>query len=377
MNALTEWRNSEKARIPAWTDRVLKKGSNLRQLSYDSAPLRFSDHRPVYATFECRVSIVDEAKRNAISQELYQRRKTDVGDTVANLEGEESDDEDLIGYDSVEPGLPPASSDRQKWWLDNGQPARAQVTVPPGNGGQPMALDPNRQSNPFGRSIEGDWVAVPRASAGTVPRKQLPPALDASKLPSKVGSLRTQDARSIKSQTTGESTRTAATAPPPVPPPRRGASSSARATPVPDLDGNDTAPPTPPRRGSTASQLSKSGKSPPAVAKKPAHLVTGTSPLTKTASGASTLSSQGTREVGPPPLPTRTASNASQRSLQATLAKKVASQAQARPGVNGDAQGPPALPGRAGQTAGGVDLLDSLDEGGEGMGGWETLQPAK
>jgi hypothetical protein len=33
---------------------------------------------------------------------------------------DETDDEDLLGYESVEPGLPPASSDRRKWWLDNG-----------------------------------------------------------------------------------------------------------------------------------------------------------------------------------------------------------------------------------------------------------------
>lgn len=44
-----------------------------------------------------------------------------VGDThAAGANMEDTDDEDLIGYEAIEPGLPPASSDRRKWWLDNG-----------------------------------------------------------------------------------------------------------------------------------------------------------------------------------------------------------------------------------------------------------------
>lgn len=113
---------SEKARIPAWCDRVLRKGDNIRQIHYDAAPLKFSDHRPVYATFQVMVRRVDEKKKDALKEELYRSRKTFVGDTRAAGHGgeDESDDEDLIGYESVEPGLPPASSDRRKWWLDNG-----------------------------------------------------------------------------------------------------------------------------------------------------------------------------------------------------------------------------------------------------------------
>ncbi|PHH87868.1 hypothetical protein CDD83_8295 [Cordyceps sp. RAO-2017] len=156
-----QYDTSEKARIPAWTDRILRKGPNLRQLSYDSAPLRFSDHRPVYATFECKVSIINEARRESISQGLYERRKAEVGDATAQVsDGQETEDEDLIGYDAIEPGLPPASSDRQKWWLENRQPARAQVAAPNGRDGQAMALNPNRPSNPFGLSDEPDWLAL-------------------------------------------------------------------------------------------------------------------------------------------------------------------------------------------------------------------------
>ncbi len=113
---------SEKARIPAWCDRVLRKGDNIRQIHYDSAPLRFSDHRPVYATFLVLIQKIDEKRKEALKEALYKQRKEVVGDTRAggHMGEEESDDEDLIGYESVEPGLPPASSDRRKWWLDNG-----------------------------------------------------------------------------------------------------------------------------------------------------------------------------------------------------------------------------------------------------------------
>jgi len=151
---------SEKARIPAWCDRVLRKGDNIRQINYACAPLRFSDHRPVYATFQCLVSKVDEKKKDQLSQELYERRKEVVGDTRASAEAglEDTDDEDLLGYESVEPGLPPASSDRRKWWLDNGLPAQARVQPPT----RDHFPNPKRPSNPFTPSPEPDWVEVKR-----------------------------------------------------------------------------------------------------------------------------------------------------------------------------------------------------------------------
>ena len=83
--------------------------------------MRFSDHKPVYATFQCAVSDVDESRKEALSRKLYAKRKADIGDTTANAGDEDIDDEDLIGYESIAPELPPASSDRRKWWLDNGE----------------------------------------------------------------------------------------------------------------------------------------------------------------------------------------------------------------------------------------------------------------
>lgn len=138
------------------------------------APLRFSDHRPVYATFQCAVSIVDEGAREALSREIYERRRSEVGGTVASTTKDDTDDEDLIGYDSIEPGLPPASSDRRKWWLDNGQPARS--TVKPSHNG--MIPNPTRPSNPYTITDEEDWVTVNRATQISPPpqnTRKLPP----------------------------------------------------------------------------------------------------------------------------------------------------------------------------------------------------------
>ncbi|TWU78378.1 inositol polyphosphate 5-phosphatase [Metarhizium rileyi] len=433
--------SSEKARIPAWTDRILRKGSNLRQLSYDSAPLKFSDHRPVYATFDCKVNIIDEETRENISRELYQRRKADIGDPTGQLvDGEESDDEDLIGYDSIEPGLPPASSDRQKWWLENRQPARAQVTVPDGRDGLPMALNPNRASNPFGQSEEPDWVSVSRSSPGyssissspyekvslpkamaertaTVSRKQLPPAYDATNLPAQVGRLRSEGEQGVSSQyDLGKSA---------TPPPRRqtansrpSASASSTATQGFCLNRTQTLPPLPTMARpiaatSQVSQLSqqlasKTGKSPPPVGKKPAHLATGL-PISKTTTG-STVSTFARGDYTASALPARSASSTSQASQHASLARKavavaVAQQqdssqtasvtaAMAGGGQGGAGKGAAdtaghvngfkhPLPGYHGQEAAAgssasVDLLDSMedDDGGEGIGGWEALQPS-
>ena len=160
-----EYDTSEKARIPAWTDRILRKGTILRNLVRNSAPLKFSDHRPVYATFECTASVVNAPLRDKIGREIYMRRKAEVGEGMANTNAEETDDEDLMGYDAIVPGLPPASSDRQKWWLDNGQLARSAISPPaPMDASQETVLNPKRPHNPFAPTDEPDWVSIPSRS---------------------------------------------------------------------------------------------------------------------------------------------------------------------------------------------------------------------
>ncbi|EAA35239.2 hypothetical protein GE21DRAFT_1369 [Neurospora crassa] len=312
---------SEKARIPAWTDRILRKGHNLRQLCYNSAPLRFSDHRPVYAVFECTVNIVNERIRNKISREIYERRKADIGGDMANLAGDQSDDEDLIGYDAIEPGLPPASSDRQKWWLDNGKMPRSAIQPPkPESPAFQTILNPKRPANPYMPTDEPDWVNIPRSesrlssfsslstspfehvnhsmllstsASNSAPRRPLPPPFDPSNLPAKVGRLQlNEDGKNGKSDT-----------PPPPPPPRRqtgmgalGSTSGPGMTTSPvtrklaNTAGTAGAgptqatatPPLPVRSMSVSSEHTIKQKAAPPVAKKPAHLAALSSPESNT-----------------------------------------------------------------------------------------------
>lgn len=352
-------RNSEKARIPAWTDRILRKGSNLRQTAYGTAPLRFSDHRPVYATFQCTVSIVDTSIRESLSREIYSRRRADVGNTVASARNDDTDDEDIIGYDSIEPGLPPASSDRRKWWLDKDQPARS--TVKPDERGQ--VPNPNRPSNPFVVSKEPDWVTLSKpvrmesyqstasSVASTEPRGRMPPP---RKLPPPL-----EQANSL-----------------PINP---GAVNANKIIPT-----GQPSPSSSLRRLSTASsQTSLSKKTPPPVAKKPVHLTSSgaaTSPVgqntvpngrpgsvfstsSRSMAGLQTnfpppprratdALRQGTAETPPLPPPRRP-------EMQICASGKV-------PGSGAEAQRAPSTP------------LDLLGDGGEepGLKGWDVLKPS-
>ncbi|KAI0401223.1 SacI homology domain-containing protein [Xylaria palmicola] len=296
---------SEKARIPAWTDRILRKGTNIRQLSYNSAPLRFSDHRPVFATFQCTVNIVNEAHRERISRQLYERRKAEVGHAGAILDaGDSEDDEDLIGYEPIEPGLPPASSDQQRWWLENGKLAKSTVAPPKltsgGGESSSVILNPKRPPNPFSPTEEPDWVAVPRASSNSrlssfssissspyehishstllsgsatssVPRK-LPPALEPIVSPARVGMITLND-----EPVTAMGQRN--DAPPPPPPRRQTNTSSSISAPLEVSRTLGTGSVAHPRTISSSQTSVKSSKTPPPVARKPAHLLS-TSPVT-------------------------------------------------------------------------------------------------
>lgn len=153
-----EYDSSEKSRIPAWTDRILRKGTNLKQIDYNAAPLRFSDHRPVYASFECIITTIDEAIKDRLSANIYAKRRAELvsdpkGGTTSAQTSE--DEVDIAGYRSIAPGeLPPASSRRSKWWLDNNMPARSTLE-PPADG---LVPNPRRPDNPWKTTDEQDWV---------------------------------------------------------------------------------------------------------------------------------------------------------------------------------------------------------------------------
>lgn len=333
---------SEKARIPAWCDRILRKGDNLRQINYNTAPLKFSDHRPVYATFFCIITMIDEKQKERLSRELYEQRKGIVGESTATGQADDSEEEDLIGYDPIEPSLPPASSDRRKWWLDNGQPAKSNIRSP----GNDFVANPNRSSNPWAPSQEPDWTQVleRKNNGGSIRRqpsdaqstsgvrRKLPPPLEPTRVSSPVSSVKSMPASHI-----------------PALPPRRAATGG--------LDGEAQSHDLVVglnRSSSSASAGSCNSvkrKPAPPVPKKPSVLTGSTSPKSE-------------RKQQPPSLPP----------LRRTGTGRPADAS-----MSSEANDPPSLPPRR-ETGPSIGVTRGLLDGGEdemqGLKNWEVLRPA-
>ncbi|OGE54052.1 hypothetical protein PENARI_c006G02834 [Penicillium arizonense] len=152
-----QYDTSEKARIPAWCDRVLWRGTNLRQTHYQTADLKVSDHRPVWATFDCVIDIVDNGLKEKLRRSIYGEKQRQLNGSLADsVSLLDLDDDDMVPQVSIAPGLPPASSDRNRWWLDHGAPVKA--TVQPGPG---FVINPQRKSNPFASDFGSDWAPSP------------------------------------------------------------------------------------------------------------------------------------------------------------------------------------------------------------------------
>ncbi|KAL3493139.1 SacI homology domain-containing protein [Aspergillus germanicus] len=149
---------SEKARIPAWCDRVLWKGPDLRQLNYNVANLRLSDHRPVWASFTCTISVVDEIRKETLRQDLHaqQRGAAHVLEAPTQPVRINNGSGDLISIEPIATGLPPPSSDQRKWWLDNGAPVKSSLRPPTND----YTLDVHRTSNPFSAQESPKWVPI-------------------------------------------------------------------------------------------------------------------------------------------------------------------------------------------------------------------------
>lgn len=99
---------------------MLWRGGGLKQLDYAAANIKTSDHRPVSSMFDCTISIVDEVQKDKLNRILYDRHRAEFGAMISRGDLLEDDDDTARSFANSQ-GLPAPSSDRQKWWLDNGR----------------------------------------------------------------------------------------------------------------------------------------------------------------------------------------------------------------------------------------------------------------
>ncbi|XP_059618948.1 type II inositol 1,4,5-trisphosphate 5-phosphatase [Phlebotomus argentipes] len=97
------WDSSEKARMPAWCDRILWRSDKTHQIVYDSImALQLSDHKPVYALFLTHVKTRDEEKYKKVHEEVLKTVDKYENDNQPQITVAETDiDFGVIQFNSV------------------------------------------------------------------------------------------------------------------------------------------------------------------------------------------------------------------------------------------------------------------------------------
>lgn len=136
---------SEKARVPAWCDRILYKGEDVRPLSYSDAKLRYSDHKPVYAAYRVKVEFVDQDQRQKIIDQFKKASPASASHGTSLLDFDDSSSNKTLPTMPARP-TPPAVPPKRNT-VEEVKPTPTRPAPPP----LPVARKkPNKGSLPPG-----------------------------------------------------------------------------------------------------------------------------------------------------------------------------------------------------------------------------------